>query len=150
QCGPTRYRAGRTGLHRNLDHQATVEEMIMTDWVTLHTKPQAAEIYLIAGWEQWADAGSVSSGLPPYLITHTGAQLIGEMSPDGFYLFQIPGAHHWLRPEVNFEEGYSKEIRPRRNEFYYADLVSGKGLLIFMGDEPHLDIERYAEGFFYT
>lgn len=121
----------------------------MTDWVTLHTRPQAAELYLIAGWQQWADAGSVSSGLPQYLITHVGAKKIGEMSPDGFYLFQIPGTHHLLRPEVNFEEGYSKGIQPRKNEYYYAELA-GKGLLLFTGDEPHINIDRYAEGFFTT
>lgn len=119
----------------------------MTDWVTLHHKPQAAEIYMIAGWQQWADAGSVSSGLPKYLITHTRARKIGEMSPDGFYLFQIPSTHHLLRPEVNFEEGYSRRIEPHKNEFFYADL-DGKGLVIFAGDEPHMNIDRYADGFF--
>lgn len=119
----------------------------MTDWVTLHQKPQAAEIYMIAGWQQWADAGSVSSGLPKYLITHTHARQIGEMSPDGFYLFQIPSTHHLLRPEVNFEEGYSQRIQPHKNEFFYADL-DGKGLVIFAGDEPHMNIDRYVDGLF--
>ncbi|HXF64858.1 MAG TPA: PAC2 family protein [Caldilineaceae bacterium] len=121
----------------------------MNDWVTFHEKPAAGEIYMIAGWQQWADAGSVSSGLPQYLITHTGAHKIGEMSPDGFYVFQIPGTHHWLRPEVHFEEGYSRQIKRRANDFYYVDL-DGKGLVIFLGDEPHMNIERYAEGFFYA
>ena len=35
----------------------------MNDWVKLRAKPEEEEIYMIAGWEQWADAGSVSSGL---------------------------------------------------------------------------------------
>jgi proteasome assembly chaperone (PAC2) family protein len=119
----------------------------MNDWVKLHEKPSAEEIYLIAGWQQWADAGSVSSGLPQYLINHLSAQRIGELSAEGFYLFQIPGTHHLLRPEVHFEEGYSQSIKPRRNEFYYAQF-EGKGLVIFTGDEPHLDIDRYADGLF--
>jgi proteasome assembly chaperone (PAC2) family protein len=121
----------------------------MNEWVTLHEKPTAKELYMIAGWKQWADAGSVSSGLPQYLITHTSAHKIGEMSPDGFYLFQIPGAHHWLRPEVHFEEGYSRQIEPRANEFYYVDLED-KGLVLFTGDEPHMNIDRYGEGLFYA
>jgi len=29
--------------------------------------PMAEEVYMIAGWEQWADAGEVSSELPRYL-----------------------------------------------------------------------------------
>lgn len=121
----------------------------MNDWVTLEETPTASEIYMIAGWQQWADAGSVSSGLPQYLITHTNARKIGEMNADGFYLFQIPGTHHLLRPEVHFEEGYSERIRPRRNEFHYVELED-KGLVLFTGDEPHINIDRYADGLFYA
>ena len=61
---------------------------------------------MIAGWHQWADAGSISSGLPLYLIEQTQARKIGRIKPDGFYLFQIPGAHHLLRPVVKLNEGY--------------------------------------------
>lgn len=121
----------------------------MSDWVTLTAKPAEEEIYMIAGWEQWADAGSVSSGLPPYLIDHLKAQKIGEMDPDGFYLFQIPGTHHLLRPEVDFEDGYNKEISRPQNEFYYARLGK-KGLVLFTGHEPHMNVDRYADGLFYA
>lgn len=119
----------------------------MDDWLNLHERPEAEELYMIAGWQQWADAGSVSSGLPRYLIEHLHARKIGEMAPDGFYLFQIPGTHHLLRPEVHFEEGYRKHIKERQNEFYYAALGK-KGLILFTGEEPHLDIDRYADGLF--
>jgi proteasome assembly chaperone (PAC2) family protein len=62
-------------------------------------------------------------------------------------LFQIPGTHHLLRPQVKFEEGYSKTIKPRVNSFYYAGNAH-KGLVIFIGEEPHMDIDRYANAFF--
>ena len=119
----------------------------MNDWVTFEEIPTASEVYMIAGWQQWADAGSVSSGLPQYLITHTNARKIGEIKADGFYLFQIPGTHHLLRPEVHFEEGYSEQIHPRRNEFHYVELGE-KGLVIFTGEEPHINIDSYADGLF--
>ncbi len=119
----------------------------MSDWVIFDEKPTAEETYLIAGWHQWADAGSVSSGLPEYLVNHLSARKIGSIRPDGFYLFQLPGTHHLLRPEVNFEDGYSESIRPRQNDFYYAEL-GNKGLLLFLGDEPHMNIDRYADGLF--
>jgi len=122
---------------------------MMNEYVQLDDITTASENYLIAGWQQWADAGSVSSGLPKYLITHTNARKIGEIDADGFYLFQIPGTHHLLRPEVHFEEGYSQEIPPRRNEFYYVELGE-KGLVIFTGDEPHMDADRYADGLFHA
>lgn len=119
----------------------------MNDSVKIWETPKAEQIYMIAGWEQWADAGSVSSGLPQYLIKHLRARKIGEIHPNSFYLFQIPGTHHLLRPQVKFEDGYSNEIRSRVNSFYYTGNAE-KGLVIFIGEEPHMNIDRYADTFF--
>ncbi|MCP4358883.1 MAG: PAC2 family protein [Chloroflexi bacterium] len=119
----------------------------MKQQLKLWKKPIAEEIVMIAGWRQWADAGAISSGLPQYLIDQTGAELIGEIDPDGFYLFQIPGTHHLLRPTVRFEEGQRQFLEVRRNEFYYAGNAE-KGVVIFLGDEPHLGVDRYAATFF--
>jgi proteasome assembly chaperone (PAC2) family protein len=119
----------------------------MDDLLELVEKPVAKEMFMIAGWRQWADAGEVSSGLPQYLIEQTGAKKIGEIKSDQFYLFQIPGTHHLLRPVVKIEEGYRQELGLQKNEFFYAE-VNQKGLLIFLGEEPHRDVDRYAEAFF--
>jgi proteasome assembly chaperone (PAC2) family protein len=119
----------------------------MEDLVNIWKKPPATEIFMLAGWHQWADAGSISSGLPQYLIDHLGAEKIGEISPDGFYLFQLPGTHHLMRPEIQMEEGYRKTLHGPRNEFYYAG-DEERGLVIFLGEEPHLNVFRYAELFF--
>jgi predicted ATP-grasp superfamily ATP-dependent carboligase len=115
--------------------------------VELLEKPVAEEIYMIAGWRQWADAGTISSGLPHYLIDQTRAEKIGEIKPDGFYLYQIPGTHHLLRPEIKLEEGYRQHLKSQKNEFFYAG-DEHKGLVIFLGEEPHMDIDRYVEAFF--
>jgi proteasome assembly chaperone (PAC2) family protein len=119
----------------------------MDDLVKLWEKPVAGEKFMIAGWRQWADAGVVSSGLPRYLIGLTGARKIGEIKPHGFYMFQVPGMHHFLRPEIKMEEGYRKELTLRSNEFYYTG-NDQKGLVIFLGEEPHLNVEGYAQAFF--
>jgi len=121
--------------------------MYMGDLVELWEKPVAEEIYMLAGWHQWADAGAISSGLPRYLIEQTDARKIGEIKPGGFYLFQIPGTHHLLRPEIELDEGYRTKLAPRRNEFFYSG-DDKKGLVIFLGEEPHLNVEGYAEAFF--
>jgi len=121
----------------------------MNDLVELWEKPLAEEIYMIAGWRQWADAGAISSGLPQYLIEQTGARRIGTIEPDGFYLFQIPGTHHFLRPEIKLDEGYRQELRIRKNEFYYSG-NDRQGLVIFLGEEPHLGVDLYAEAFFHA
>jgi predicted ATP-grasp superfamily ATP-dependent carboligase len=115
--------------------------------VELWEKPEAEENYMIVGWRQWADAGGISSELPQYLIEKTGAKKIGEIKNDGFYLFQIPGTHHFLRPEIKLEQGYRKTLEVRKNEIFYAG-DGKKGLVIFLGDEPHLNEEQYAEAFF--
>jgi proteasome assembly chaperone (PAC2) family protein len=119
----------------------------MAESVQIFEKPSASEVYMLAGWHQWADAGSISSGLPEYLIDLTEAKKIGEISPEGFYLFQIPGTHHLLRPAIKMEDGHIESLEVRRNEFFYWE-HEDKGLVIFLGEEPHLNAEKYAEAFF--
>ncbi len=114
--------------------------------VELLENPPAAQKVMIAGWEQWADAGSISSGLPQYLIDRTEARRIGWIRPEGFYLFQVPGTHHFLRPEIKLEGGYRRKLDVHRNEFYYTG-DQHQGLVIFLGEEPHLNAERYADAF---
>jgi proteasome assembly chaperone (PAC2) family protein len=118
----------------------------MNDQIELEERPEADQIYMIAGWSQWADAGSISSGLPRYLIEQTAARKIGEIKPAGFYLFQFPGTHHLLRPEVKLKDGYRQSLSSRKNELFYTG-DEQKGLVVFLGDEPHLDIERYTQTF---
>ena len=106
-------------------------------------RPAAKDVYMLVGWRQWADAGSVSSGLPQYLIEHHKAHKIGEIDPSGFYLFQIPGTHDLVRPVVKFKEGYPEYLESKRNEFFYAGNEE-RGIVYFLGGEPHLDADRYV------
>jgi proteasome assembly chaperone (PAC2) family protein len=119
----------------------------MDELLVLDEIPKADEIYMIAGWQQWADAGAVSSELPRYLIQHTHAQRIGHIKSDPFYVFQIPGTHGFLRPEIKMEDGYRVSLATHKNEVYYTG-SERRGLVIFTGEEPHLSGERYAEAFF--
>ncbi|MFC1878798.1 PAC2 family protein [Chloroflexota bacterium] len=116
---------------------------MMLDAVDLWEKPEAEKIYMLAGWRQWADAGSISSGLPRYMIQQLGAKQIGQIRPDGFYLFQFPGTHDLVRPVVRFEAGFPRALETQRNEIYYAG-DEKQGVVIFLGDEPHMDVERYV------
>lgn len=119
----------------------------MTKLFDIWEKPIAKEIYMLVGWRQWADAGSISSGLPEYLIQHTDAKKIGEIKPGGYYLFQIPGTHHFMRPTIKLEDGFSVSMEEKRNEFYYVG-NDEKGLIIFLGDEPHMNVDQYCEAMF--
>jgi predicted ATP-grasp superfamily ATP-dependent carboligase len=119
----------------------------MQDAFDLLEIPRAKEKYMLAGWQQWADAGSISSGLPQYLIEKLQARRIGQLDSEDYYLFQIPGTHHFLRPQIKLEEGYRQAMSTRDNEFFYSG-DDEKGLVIFLGEEPHLRAERYADAFF--
>lgn len=114
----------------------------MAEGLELWEKVVAENVYMFVGWHQWADAGSVSSGLPEYLIQQTQARPIGEIHAGGFYLFQIPGTHDLVRPIVKFNEGYPEYLETPQNEFYYSNNQQ-QGIVFFTGDEPHMDIERY-------
>jgi len=118
----------------------------MSELVNLWEKPKADETYMLAGWRQWADGGAVSSGLPRYLAELNNARKIGEIHPDGYYIFQLPGAQQFLRPIVRHNDGLSEALQNHTNEFYYAE-VDGKGVVFFIGDEPHMDAERYTRAF---
>lgn len=117
----------------------------MHNLVNLWETPALEDRYMIVGWHQWADAGAISSALPQYLINHTNAQKIGEIKPDGLYLFQLPGTHHFLRPEIKLSDGYPVDLTARKNEIFLAE---SDPLVIFLGTEPHLNAEAYAEAFF--
>ena len=116
----------------------------MSELIEFGEKPGPGK-YLIAGWQQWADAGTISSGLPPFLVELTQAKKIGEIKFNDFYLFQIPGMHHLLRPVVHLDEGHNEGLSQKRNEFFYSH---DEDLLIFAGEEPHHNEKRYAEAFF--
>ena len=106
-------------------------------------KPEVDEVYMLAGFRQWADAGSVSSGLPQYIVQQTRAEPIGRIRPDGFYLFQVPGTHDLMRPVVRFQNGYPESLDSQHNDFYYYQ-DGPRGVVVFEGDEPHMDVDRYV------
>lgn len=105
--------------------------------------PKAKEINMIAGWRQWADAGSISSGLPDYLVKLLKAKQIGKINSQGYYLFQIPGTHDLVRPMVKFNDGFPESLEAPVNELYYVG-DEDRGLVVFIGNEPHLNIEDYV------
>ncbi len=118
----------------------------MSDPIEIWEKPEAEEIYMLAGWRQWADAGSISSMLPQYLIQQTQAEHIGSIRSDDFYLFQIPATHDLVRPVVKFKDGFPESLDVPVNELYYTG-DGRRGIVFFLGDEPHLHIEHYAAAF---
>ena len=114
-----------------------------SEFLVLHEKPRSE--CMIAGFDQWANAGNVSSGIPPYLVKQLQARPVGRIKKGPFYLFQLPGRHYMFRPPVAYREGYEQAYQEEpTNDFFYAE-VGGKGLIIFHGTEPVLREDLYAE-----
>ena len=113
--------------------------------LNLESKPVAKQ--LIAGWRrQWSDGGSISGGLPGYLIEKMDARKIGELSSTVSDLcspFQIAGTHDTFRPLVSYKDGLP--ITPMHRENYFYD--AGNGLIIFRGQEPWFRIDVFADAF---
>ena len=106
-------------------------------------KPHSDDVVMITGFRQWADAGSVSSELPEYLVQQSHAESIGRIRPDGFYLFQVPGTHDLMRPVVRYSEGYPESLQMQHNDFYMTE-EGDRTTIIFSGDEPHMDADRFV------
>jgi len=93
--------------------------------------------FMIAGFNQWANAGNVSSGIPEYLIEKLHARRIGHIRKDDFYIFQLPVSHFMFRPAIKFVEGYEEDYQEEPiNDFHYAE-IDDKGLIVFIGTEPN-------------
>ena len=60
------------------------------------------------------------------------------------YPFQVAGTHDTYRPKTSYLEGLPASPFQRENGFYDA----GNGLIIFLGEEPWLQVEPYASAFF--
>jgi proteasome assembly chaperone (PAC2) family protein len=116
----------------------------MAEIIDLWETPRSQESFMFIGWRQWADAGSVSSGLPKYMVDQLNARKIGRLRDEGFYLFQIPGTHDLLRPVVRYEDGLPIELDTPSNDIFYSG-DEKHGLVFFIGDEPHMGLERYIE-----
>lgn len=101
--------------------------------------------FMIAGFEnQWANAGNVSGGVPEYLIGKLNPRKVGNIHKDSFYISQLPGLHHMFRPFVKYVEGYEESYQKEpKNDFYYVE-INGKGLILFSGTEPQMDIDGYV------
>jgi len=107
--------------------------------IILYEKPELSSPYLIMGFGGWPDAGKVSTGTVDYLKNKLQAKKFAEIKSDNFYDFSI------LRPLTTIKEGLEKELKFPSNEFFFwKDEKSPHDLIIFLGSEPHLRWDEYA------
>jgi len=113
--------------------------------VTIVEKPKLRRPYLICGISGWVDGGDAATGTTRYLVKKLKAKRFAEIPIDRFHIFQVPG-QLTLRPQIRIEDGLLKEhVFPKNQFFYWLNPNADNDLILFLGTEPNLNWEEYAE-----
>ena len=109
------------------------------------TRPNLRSPYLVCGSDGSLNAGNVSAGGIQYLMRQFKATKFAEMKTARFHVYNLSG-EQGLRPIFKMDEGLIVESRFPKDEFYYGlDRSSDHDLIFFLGTEPHLYWEEYAD-----
>ena len=113
--------------------------------VIIVEKPKLRRPYLVLGISGWVDGGEAATGSTRYLVRKLKAKSFAEIPLDRFHIFQVPGQLS-LRPQIRIEDGLLKEHRFPQNQFcYWVNPEADNDLILFLGTEPNLNWEEYAE-----
>jgi len=107
--------------------------------------PEKKGFGLVVGLSGWMDGGEVSTGTVEYLVDKLKAKECAAIAPEGFYIYNFPGSMEvsaLFRPHCRIENGIIVEYTPPGNTFFISE---EKGLLFFVGKEPHMEWESFAD-----
>jgi len=111
-------------------------------------KPQLTKGRMLLGFSGWMDGGEVSTGTVKCLIEKVGAERFAEIEPTGFYIYSFPGSMEvtaLFRPHTKISEGIIESYEIPENTFFCSEK---NDLILFLGKEPNLRWEDYAECIF--
>ncbi|MFC2071995.1 PAC2 family protein [Chloroflexota bacterium] len=107
-------------------------------------KPGLRHPYMVCGISGWVDGGEAATGSIQYLRRKLGAKRFAEIPIDRFLIFQMSGELS-QRPKIRIEDGILKEHRfPQNRFFYWVNPDADNDLILFLGAEPNLNWEEYA------
>jgi proteasome assembly chaperone (PAC2) family protein len=113
--------------------------------VVIGEKPRLRQPYTVFAISWWVDGGEAATGSVSYLIRKLKARTFAEMPIAKFHVFQVPGQLS-LRPLIRIEDGLLKEHRfPQNQLFYWINRNSDHDLILFLGTEPNLNWQEYAD-----
>jgi len=108
-------------------------------------RPSLRNPSIVCGVDGWINSGSVSTGVLNILKQQYKAQKFAEMTASRYHIYQLPGLQS-LAPVFRMEDGLIADTNLPKNEFFYAkNPVSDHDLILFLGTEPNLYWEEYAE-----
>lgn len=112
--------------------------------INIIEKPKLKHPYMVCGFNGWVDGGESSTGTIRYIIRKLNAKKFAEIPIEKFHVFQVPG-QEFLRPDVIIENGTLKEHHFPKNEFFHCNTAGNNDLILFLGTEPNLNWEEYAQ-----
>ena len=118
------------------------------DQLRILATPRLDDPALVLGFGGWMDGGEVSTGTVRWLVEQFGAEVIGRIEPDDFYIFNFPGPMEvasLFRPSGKISGGLITAFELPANTFYCA---AGRNLVLFEGQEPNLRWREYADCIF--
>jgi len=100
---------------------------------------------MVCGISGWVDGGEAATGSLQYLVRKLEAKRFAGIPIDRSHIFQVPGQLS-LRPHIRIEDGILKEHRfPQNQFFYWVNPNADNDLILFLGTEPNLNWEEYAD-----
>jgi proteasome assembly chaperone (PAC2) family protein len=117
----------------------------VTDLLRMHKCPVLDEGTLVLAFSGWMDGGDVSTGTVQRLVDLLGAEPIGEIDPEPFYIYNVPGTMEiaaLFRPQIRIEDGLVASCELPRNTFFCRE---SDNLMLFIGKEPNLRWRTFGD-----
>jgi len=114
----------------------------------IYRRPVLQDPVFIVGFTGWMDGGSVSTGTVMYLRDKLQAEILAQIEPYDFYIFNLPGSMEEVaqfRPYTLIRDGVVREFRYPQNHFFCAD---EKNVVLFFGKEPNIRWREYVDDVF--
>lgn len=116
-----------------------IEEAGFSTHITWVDEPSLKAPALVAGFEGWSNAGSVSSDSLEYLSDTLQAGVCARLSNEPFTNFTAD------RPIAHIQDGILSNLEPVETTFTWASNPDGEHDLVFLlGKEPSLNWDMYA------
>jgi proteasome assembly chaperone (PAC2) family protein len=110
-------------------------------FITFSKKPKLNRPILIAGFEGWPNAGSISSDVLSFLKKGLGVKKFAEVNPDIFHKYSNN------RPYAKIDGGEVKYLLFSPYEFFYKKGSICQDLILFLGKEPQLRWNQFTRSF---
>ncbi len=114
----------------------------------IHDRPTFGNPRLVVGFSGWMDGGDVSTGTIRILAEKLGATRFATIEPEGFYIYNFPGAMEvtsLFRPHCRIQGGLVRSFDLPDNAFFAAP---ERDVILFLGKEPNLAWHDFADCLF--